>query len=376
MRGSGGALVALLVVVAGACAKPSAVAVRPPAASEARPPPRPPDPEAPRVVFVTIDGARWQDVFEGVNPSLAKRSGKSGESLAEQGATGPESVLPRIHDFVAKGGVAIGHGAGCGIVRPRGSSNISLPSYFELFTGRRTRCTSNSCPTVDVPTFLDRAAEAGVSPVASIGSWDALDRAVTRGGASVLVSAGTKNWPGGRPLDNARLEEAVALGEKAGPFPAQHGAYRPDRHTAAIALEVLRAHRPRLLHVGLGDADELGHRNDYGLYLGALRESDAFVGQVGDWLDSQGLFATTTVIVVSDHGRSSTFREHGPVYPESGRSFVFAFGGKLAPRGRGEVCARRDITLPDVGATVQALFGLPPDDAPDAGKAIEDIVEP
>jgi type I phosphodiesterase/nucleotide pyrophosphatase len=374
MRVSGGGAAILLVVACGRSASAPRTAPLPPAAPlAAEASARPPEAEEPRVVLVTIDGVRWQDVFEGVDRSLARRSGKGSEepTLAEQGLERPESLLPRLYDLVAKSGIAIGHGAGCGIVRTAGATNLSLPSYYELFTARRTRCTSNFCAPLEVPTLLDRAAEAGVTPVASIGSWDALERAVSRGTATVFVSAGTRRWSGRRPLEDARLESAVAEGEKAGPFPASHGMYRPDRHTAAIALEYVRAHRPRLLHVGLGDADEFGHRNDYRMYLAALHASDAFVGQLGDLLDTLGLSTSTTVIVVADHGRAHTFREHGPVYPESGRSFVFAFGGRVAPRGK--VCARRDITLPDVGATVQALLGLPPDEAPDAGRAIEEL---
>ena len=37
---------------------------------------------------------------------------------------------------------------------------------------------------------------------------------------------------------------------------------------------------PRFLFVGLGDADEYGHRNDYHGYLEAVHASDAFLGEL------------------------------------------------------------------------------------------------
>ncbi len=326
----------------------------------------------PRVVLVTIDGVRWQDVFQGIDRSFARSLDKKHvDELAK-----PNGLTPHLHELVAKSGTALGHKDDCGIVRQASNTNISLPGYYEIFTARRTRCMSNVCPPVIVPTILDRAATHGIAPVASIASWDVLDHAVTaragKGSRSVFVSAGSTKWPGTRPLEDQRLELSVARGEKSGPAPAPGGKYRPDRHTAAIALEYLRVHRPRLLHVGLGDADEWGHRDDYANYVTALRETDAFLGQLADLLSAMDVFDTTTVIVTADHGRSRTFREHGYSHPESGRSFVVAFGGKAATRG--EACAKHNIVLPDVGATVNAILGVPKSDA-DTGKPIEDLLE-
>jgi hypothetical protein len=307
-----------------------------------------------RVILVTLDGVRWQDVFEG--------------------KTGP---WPRVWSLLETRGVALGHGAGCGVVRPRNTTHISLPGYLEIFTGRRTFCMSNVCPQVDQPTVLDVAANAGLT-TASIASWDVLDHAATARRAEktadgLLVSAGTR-WPGRRPLEDARLEAAVVAGENAKPFPALGGTYRPDRYTAAIALEYLRVRRPRVLHVGLGDTDEHGHRDDRIAYDASLSAIDGFLGDLAATLDATGLARTTSVLVVSDHGRANNFREHGAQWPESGRSFILAFGGRVPKRG--EVCARHDLWLTDIAPTLRSLLGLPRDPSPDAiGQTIEEIVD-
>lgn len=353
----------------------------------------------PAVVLVTVDGVRWQDVFEGAERSrIAVPMGSSpanpdprifGDAKIDD-LTKPEGLLPRTWELVARrGGVALGHGVGCGVVRPRNTTHISLPGYLEIFTARRTTCMSNVCPRVATPTVLDAAANAGMS-VASISSWEMLDAAATHGGTNVVVSAGTARWPGKRPLDEARLEELVAEGERAKPFPAPNGTYRPDRYTTAIALEYLRVHRPRLLHVGLGDMDEHAHRDDYGAYLLSLREVDTFLGDLADTLESLGMLAHTTVILTSDHGRAAAlFREHGPSYPDSGRTFVVAFGGETSHRSARatteadvipsakdtESCASRDLWLTDIAPTIRSLLGLPRDDAPEViGQPIAEIV--
>lgn len=319
-----------------------------------------------RIVLVTIDGVRAEDVFDGADPAL--RPGTHVESYLK-----PEAVMPRTHRLVETRGVALGADRpGCGVVRTASGANVSLPGYLEIFTGRKTRCRDNHCARTELPTVLDEAAEAGLSPVASIGSWEILDRAASRTGAPVLVSEGSQRWPGERPLVPTELEELVAAGEKVEAYPGG-GRYRPDSSTTAIALEYLRSGAPPVLHVGLGDPDEYGHRNDYRSYLGAIAAADAFIGTIADTLDTMGeLGARTTVIVTTDHGRNQDFQHHGAFSLTSGRTFVIAFGARV--RSRGVVCPSRDVTLADIAPTIRVLVGLRPDASPDSGRPIEEIV--
>jgi hypothetical protein len=317
-------------------------------------------PRAGRVVLVTVDGVRWQDVFEGSDPSF------SGQPRVP-----PEALMPRAHELVATRGVALGATLeGCGTVHTAGASNVSLPGYIEIFTGHASRCLDNSCGGV-TESVLDEAARARVGAVASIGSWGVLARAVSGGASGVFVSAG-RSWPDAAPA-TGHLGELVALGQGADPFPG-HDDYRPDAATAAIALEYYRVERPALMHIGLGDTDEYGHRDAYASYLAALARADALIGDLSDLLDTMGDDGkTTTVIVTPDHGRNADFRDHGVFHPESGRTFVLAFGGGIPVRGI--ACPRRDITLADLAPTVRVLMGLPRDTAEGHGRAIELVTE-
>jgi hypothetical protein len=313
-----------------------------------------------RVVLITIDGARWQDVFEGSDP------GFSGAPSIP-----PEQIMPRAHQLVATRGVALGATRdGCGTVHTAGASNVSLPGYLEIFTGHPSHCLDNVCSHVE-ETVLDEAARLRPGSVASIGAWEVLEKAVSGGGGGVLVSAG-RTWPAWVPVAD-RLGELVAAGQGADPYPG-HGAYRPDTATAAVALEYFRVAKPALFHIGLGDTDELGHRSDYASYLDALRRADAVIGAVADLLDTMGTDGEkTTVIVTPDHGRNSDFRDHGVFRPESARTFLLAFGGAMRARGIG--CPASDITLADIAPTVRVLMGLPRDTAEGAGRPIELITE-
>lgn len=320
-----------------------------------------------RIVLVTIDGVRAEDVFDGADPTL--RPGSNVEKYRS-----PAAVMPRTHQLVATRGVALGADRpGCGAVHTASGANISLPGYLEIFTGRRTHCRDNNCDRTTSPTVLDEAARAGLAPVASIGSWEILDRAVSdRSTTPVLVAEGAQRWPAPRPLADDALEQLVSAGERAEAYPG-HGRYRPDASTAAIALEYLRSAQPLILHVGLGDPDEYGHRNDYPAYLAAIGQADAFIGKVSDTLDAMGeLGARTTVIVTTDHGRNRDFQHHGAYSLFAARTFVLAFGAHV--EGRGVVCPSRDITLADIAPTIRVLTGLPPAPSRESGRPIEEIV--
>ncbi len=311
-----------------------------------------------RVVLITIDGARWQDVFQGSDP------GFSGAPSIP-----PEQIMPRAHALVATRGVALGAPIdGCATVHTAGASNMSLPGYTEIFTGHASHCLDNACSQV-AETVLDEAARDGQVSVASIGSWETLSRAVSNGTTGVAVGVG-RDWS--LPV-SGHLADLVDAGRKADPYPGID-LYRPDAATAAIALEYFRLNKPALFHIGLGDTDEYGHRSNYGAYLTALSQADSLIGAVADILDTMGEDgAKTTVIVTPDHGRNSDFRDHGVFRPESGRTFILAFGGRVAVQGI--ACPSRDYTLADIAPTIRVLMGLPQDRADGAGRAIDLITE-
>jgi hypothetical protein len=313
-----------------------------------------------RVILVTIDGVRWQDIFEG-------------STTAFSGAPSipPERLMPRTLALAAAHGVALGATRdGCSKVHTAGGSNVSLPGYLEIFTGHASRCLDNSCSQVR-ESLLDEAVRAGAKGVASVGSWEVLENAVSGGATGVFVSVG-RSWPDDVPVDG-HLGELVAAGNAADAYPGHNG-YRPDAATAAIALEYFRLAKPAVFHVGLGDTDEYGHRGDYASYLDALRRADSVIGSLADMLATMGDDGEkTTVIITPDHGRNSDFDNHGTLRPESSRTFVIAFGPRIVPRGVG--CPARDITLADIAPTIRVLTGLPRDTSSGAGVPIELITE-
>jgi len=306
------------------------------------------------VVLVVLDGVRWQDVYEGADRALL--GPRAGPSAAP---SGPRALLPNLYRLLDAHGVALGAPGHGPEIAATGPQYISLPGYLEIFSGHAdSRCLSNFCGRAPGRTLVDDVRESsGGAEVGVVTSWPTIARAAAADPSGVVLTAGR------RVTDRADLlradEPTAALldqGARASAWPGEDD-YRPDALTGRIALRYLVAAHPRFLFVGLGDADELAHRNDYRGYLGALRASDAFIGGLLDALATMGARGRhTTVVVTTDHGRAYGFRDHGPFHPESGRVWLIAGNGDT--HGGGLAVASRRHTLSDVAPTVRALLGI------------------
>ena len=306
------------------------------------------------VVLVVLDGVRWQEVFGGADRAMAEERGLNPLAWAS-----PRALMPNLQRLLDTRAIALGAPGVGPHVTATGPQFISMPGYLEIFAGHPDPgCDSNDCARPPTRTVVDDVLESsGADDVAVVSSWPSIARAASADASRLVVSAGRKRVERGEVL---RADEATAAllehgaGLKA--FPGD-GDYRPDAMTGRVALRVLETERPRFLFVGLGDADEYGHRNDYHGYLEAVHASDAFLGDLFATLDQMGARGRhTTVLVTADHGRAYDFKDHGGRYPESGRVWLVAGGGDV--HGHGLVAASRRHTLSDLAPTVRALLGI------------------
>lgn len=307
-----------------------------------------------RVVLVVLDGVRWQDVFLGVDPELARAT-----MLPAKEVVPVEELVPNLHRLATADGAAFGGPEVGEAMFASGPNYVSQPGYIEIFSERRpTECRSNRCAATTEPTLVDAIANATNGSVAVVSSWEVIAKAATASPADLVMSAGQARGENQSQLRvNEQAKRALEMGRIAAAWPG-HGEYRPDRYTAEVALAYLEARRPRFLFLGLGDTDEYAHMGDYRGYLRALHAADATIGQLLETLDRMGDEGRhTTVLVTTDHGRERAFMSHGGFAPESSRVWMIA-GGNVRPLGL--VALEAPAHLYDVGPTVRALMGLPP----------------
>ena len=112
-------------------------------------------------------------------------------------------------------------------------------------------------------------------------------------------------------------------------------------------------------------------REDWALYLDAVRMTDLHVGRVLDRLDSEGLLKNTLVVFMTDHGISHARGKQ--FLNDEGTHIPFVVSGPGVPRG----AVRRDLVEHiDMAAFSLAAAGLPVPDWMQARDIFADDYEP
>lgn len=319
------------------------------------------------LVLITIDGVRWQDVLNGVDRELARYSGLRADEVVA-----PEQLMPELRAAISNRGVLIGSDMGAS-----GPNFVSLPGYLEMLTGSPSECPNNDCAASSKPTILDLAARDAAAPrdVAVFASWSGIAKAIGHAPDRLVLSAGREQVRNQREMIADRdVAGAFARGRSSPAFPG-HGDYRPDAHTAELALRYFDAYQPRLVFVGLGDTDEYAHRRDYRSYLAALRHADRVIGAFNERLQElvvRGVRAH--LVVTTDHGRSDAFEAHGKAHPESQRVWAAIIGSHVSARGVSAPAA--PARLADVAPTMGRLLELPTTELNARGRSLDEFLAP
>jgi hypothetical protein len=271
------------------------------------PPPVPAREVHPKVVLITLDGVRWQDVFNGTDLFLYR-----GEKLSAR------ELLPNLYYHFVDRGMVVGKDSKFVATGP---AHISLPGYLEIMRGHpSTDCQENDCePRLKEETIADVFNKPAV-----FASWDTIRKTVGTNTDRYVVNCGrhfrTKGWK------QAELEDNQSFPEAWDPI------YRPDDLTEKAAIDYLQYYSPDFVWISLGDTDEWAHYGDYNKYIESLQQADKFVGMVLEMVKSGEDGSDFTFIVTADHGRGLDWRHHG-WDNESARDWLMMSGRGIPAQG-------------------------------------------
>jgi len=214
-------------------------------------------------------------------------------------------IVPNLYlDFVQQG-IAVGK---MSPMVATGPMHISLPSYLEITRGHPSKdCQRNDCYPV-----IDRSIFQLFSSSALFTSWKNIQRTVPA---------------------------------HANVYTDQSPPYRWDANTIGVADDYLKTHTPEFLWVALGDTDEWAHTNDRAHYLAALTAADTYIRSL------VVRYPNATIIVTTDHGRSSNFRDHG-IDSGSGRVWLMMRGPSVPHKG---LVAANHLSLSNIYDTISEI---------------------
>lgn len=322
---------------------------------------------APKVVVVTLDGVRVQEIFGGLDAEVMRSVAPPGDAeaaaayapyLADGAQARRERLMPFFWGTLMRGhGWIAGNAALGSRVQLGNRQRFSYPGYAELLTGlpRDDTVTSNAAIQNPHPTVLEFVREALDLPraqVAAFGSWDRFAVIPEHVPGSITINAGFMPFadddPGIARLDAVQAQARTWRHE------------RFDAFTAAFALRYLERERPRLLYVGLGDTDEWAHAGRYLDTLEGLALADRFLRDLWTWLQSQPDYRDDTLLIVAtDHGRGRTPRDwtDHAADVEGAQDVWLAMAGR-GQTLRGELRDAPALRQAQVAASIAAAFGL------------------
>jgi hypothetical protein len=355
------------------------------AALGAAPPARPGDrkPKTENVLFVMLDGLRWQEVFTGADESLIDKarggvadvSGTRKRFWREKAAQRREALMPFLWGTVARDGQLFGNHLTKSVARVTNGKNFSYPGYNEILCGfADPKVNSNAKvrnKNVTVLEWLnDKPSLKG--KVAAFTSWDVFPYIINAERSGIRVNAGPAPLEGVEPTDEVRLlnrlmAEMHLAGEDT----------RPDALTYHAARIYVKAKKPRVLFLSFDETDAQGHAGRYDRLLAAAHKNDAFVRDLWETVQAIPQYKDkTTLIVTTDHGRGdppTDWKNHG--VKTKGSEYIWV--GILGPDtpALGERKDLEPVTQDQVAATLAALLGYDYREAvPKAGKQLPDVV--
>jgi hypothetical protein len=295
----------------------------------------------PYVVFVTIDGYRWQDLFRGADPALVQD-----ERYRERYVDVPDraaALTPFLLSFREQGAL-IGNRDEGSCARVSNDFWSSYPGYAEMMAGRpNPRVRYNAAVPNDDITVLERLIRRPelADDVRVFAEWDVMQAILNTERSRIPVF----NPPNPRAPHDPQLLEAM--------------------QTLLTAL-------PRVTWIAFGDTDNRAHEGDYDAYLAAATEADNFIRALWDSIEANPETAgRTTLIVTTDHGRgdaeNNRWTGHGsgrwrgirvPGLYHEGSEAIF-----IAARGPGIVAAPQyDMdncaSVSQIAATLLRAFDL------------------
>src|SRR3990167_7016960 len=224
-----------------------------------------------RVIYITFDGTRWQDVFN-EHPYFPKLWNDYAKYLNFYGAPNSNTTMETA------------------------SIPVSLPSYQAQMAGFVQPCAGNECGRISVETVAEGIVHRlGVSKkeVAIFASWSGigfasesiLDTTYTNAGNVSVVDPDTQQAdPVMTDLNQKQILDHI-------------GPDRFDKYTFPQALHYLEKYQPRFLWISFNDADDLAHEGDLQGYHHILQFYDNALDTLFITLKKLHLDQETMVIV-------------------------------------------------------------------------------
>lgn len=316
-----------------------------------------------KVIIITLDGFRWQELFKGADEDIINNSTFTSDPESAEMLYGGSSaeekrkkLMPFLWSIACKKGMLFGNREYDNDVNTSNIYRTSYPGYNEMFTGTTdlTVASNNKNYNTNINIFeYLNGKDAYRGRIALFSSWDVFPYILNEKRSGMDVNSGYENIrdaeTNAQQSLNAVQSNVIAVKEKT----------RQDLLTAIAAKEYLQLHRPRILYLGLGETDEYAHQKNYDMYLQKANEADKMIGELWHWAQTaEGYKNNTIFILTTDHGRGASadkWTSHSTFIGGSSQTWMVVFGKGIDPRG--EMKTPGQIFQKQFAQTIAGLLG-------------------
>ena len=267
---------------------------------------------ADNLILVSIDGLRWQEVFQGYQDDVLdletfkeQKAGLVKQFSGTNAESKRQKLMPFLWNVLAKEGVLIGNRKLGSQMQVTNGYWFSYPGYNELLTGKADpNIDSNKAidnPNVTILEWLNKQSQYQ-GKVAAFGSWDVFPAIINRTRSGVPINAGfeSADWAG-------LSDKAQWLNTLQTQVPSPWHNVRLDAFTLGFTKEYILAHQPKVMYVALGETDDFAHQSNYPEYLRGANRADIFIAQLWTLLQSMEQYQNNTNLIITvDHGRGDS----------------------------------------------------------------------
>ena len=328
------------------------------------------DAKPPKIVLITLDGFRWQELFTGADPLLITNktyvhdtTGLKSRFWKETPKARREVLVPFVWNKISKMGQIHGNRNLGSKVDLTNAMWFSYPGYNEILSGRAddARITSNDKLANPNRTVLEMANRDAryKGKVAAFGSWDVFPYIVNEERSGVPVNAGFDVAEG----ENLS-ERELFLNQLQQQIPSPWGSVRLDAFTHHYAMEYMKKNHPEFIYIAYGETDDFAHDGDYQAYLNSAHTTDAMIAELWDFTQNDSFYKDNTIFIIStDHGRGTnplkTWKSHGSDIVGANEVWLIVFGKGVKPLG--EVTKKEQLYTNQIAPTVLELLDLKSD---------------
>lgn len=333
----------------------------------------------PKVVLITLDGFRWQELFTGADEKLVANKKyvedttdlkkKFWRNTPEERRT---ALMPFFWNEVTKMGQLHGNRNQESNVNLTNKMWFSYPGYNEILTGIADDKRINSNDKFNNPntTILEKINQVSKykGKVAAFGSWDVFPFIINEERSKIPVNAGFEEAKGTKLSDRE-----VFLNELQPKTPSPWDSVRLDAFTSNYALEYMKREHPEFVFISYGETDDFAHDGNYQAYLKSAHATDGLIQQLWNFTQKDSFYKNNTIFIIStDHGRGTepldTWRSHGSEINGADQVWLVVFGNNIEVLG--EAKSKEQLFSNQIAPTILQLLNKNETDDDMKGKAL------